>query len=187
MAIAIPAIVDVPAIIPDAVLDIRYATANNFLSRPVYPFAAAYLRLPTAEKLAAAAESLRARGYRLVIYDAYRPMAAQRQLWAAKPDPAFVADPARGSYHNRAAAVDVALADKDGRALVMPSDFDDFSEKARLSYEGGSAPARRRRDELCQAMEAAGLRSFEQEWWHYRDPAGAAWPLLDFDFELFRR
>jgi zinc D-Ala-D-Ala dipeptidase len=184
---ALPPLMDVAAAIPDAVIDLRYATANNFLGRPVYPLAAAFLRLPTLDKLAKAADALRAKGLRLVLYDAYRPLAAQRQFWAAKPDSVFVADPKKGSNHNRAAAVDVGLAGQDGKALPMPSEFDDFTEKATQSYSEGDPSARERRETLRAAMEAAGFRSIEAEWWHYSDPDGAAWPLLDFDLDLLAR
>lgn len=185
MPVSIPAIVDAASLIPDAVLDVRYATANNFTGEAVYPFPAVYLRQPTAEKLAAAAAELRGKGYRLVIYDAYRPLAAQRRMWKAKPDPAYVADPAKGSSHNRAAAVDVGLADASGKALEMPSGFDEFGEKARHSFAAAAEPAKRR-SELRAAMERAGFSPYEAEWWHYADPAGKEWPLLDFEFELFK-
>ena len=184
---ALPPLMDVAAVIEDAVLDLRYATANNFLGRPVYPTAAAFLRLPTLDKLSKAAGALRSHEWRLVIYDAYRPLAAQRQFWEAKPDTTFVADPKKGSNHNRAAAVDVGLADLDGKPLPMPSEFDEFGEKAAASYAGGDAAARGRRDALRRAMEAAGFRSIEAEWWHFSDPDGAAWPLLDFDLDLLAR
>jgi D-alanyl-D-alanine dipeptidase len=176
-------LVPVQSLVPDAVLDIRYATTANFLHRVLYPCAAAYLLKPTVEKLARAAVSLRSKGFRLLIHDAYRPLSAQRALWQAAPDKRFVADPARGSMHNRGAAVDAALADLDGRALAMPSDFDEFSERAAHAYLGGDSRARDRRDALRRAMEDAGFSALEAEWWHYSDPAGKDWPLLDLPFE----
>ena len=109
-------LVPVQSMVADAVLDIRYATTANFLKRAVYPSPAAYLRKPAAEKLAHAAASLRLEGFRLVIHDAYRPLSAQKDMWQAAPDKRFVADPARGSMHNRGAAVDAAL--EIGRAHV---------------------------------------------------------------------
>lgn len=180
-------LIDLRTLIPDAVLDIRYATRNNLAGRPLYPFAAAFLRRSAAEKLARAAADLRARGLRLVIYDAYRPLSAQKALWAAKPDARFVADPAKGSSHNRGGAVDAALADAAGKALPMPSDFDDFGPRGRHGAAGVPAEARRNAETLKSALEAAGFVSLADEWWHYRDSDAPGWPLLDIPFEKVPR
>ncbi|MDP3541328.1 MAG: D-alanyl-D-alanine dipeptidase [Elusimicrobiota bacterium] len=180
-------LIDLQAFIPDAVLDIRYATKDNLTGRPLYPFAAAFLRRSAADKLSRAAADLRAKGRRLVIYDAYRPLSAQKALWAAKPDPRFVADPAKGSSHNRAGAVDVALADAAGAKLAMPSDFDDFGPLARHGAPGVPPEARRNAEILRAALEAAGFVSYAGEWWHYRDPDAAEWPVLDVPFEAAAR
>src|SRR4051812_40611540 len=107
-------LVPIRDLIPDAILDVRYATADNLTGRALYPFPAALLRRSAAERLAKAAGALRAEGLRLVVYDAYRPLSVQKALWAAKPDPTFVADPAKGSSHNRGGAVDLGLADAAG-------------------------------------------------------------------------
>ena len=179
MSVSEPDLIELAALIPDAVLDLRYATTGNFLEQKLYDRADARLRRPAAEKLARAAESLRGRGLRLVIYDAYRPLSAQRRMWALKPDRRYVADPARGSQHNRGAAVDVGLADAQGRPLAMPSEFDEFGPRAAHSYAGGDAAARANRDALRRTMEAAGFSALEEEWWHYADPQGREWPLLD--------
>ncbi|MDX6770990.1 MAG: D-alanyl-D-alanine dipeptidase [Elusimicrobiota bacterium] len=173
------ALIAVLALVPDAVLDLRYATADNFVGRPLYPVAAALLRRPAAERLAKAAAILRADGLRLVVYDAYRPLSAQRAMWAAKPDARFVADPKKGSSHNRGGAVDAGLADARGRPLPMPTDFDDFGPKAAHGAKGVSPAAARNAARLKAAMEAAGFVSYAAEWWHYRDPDATAWPLLD--------
>jgi zinc D-Ala-D-Ala dipeptidase len=175
-------LVDLTAVVPDAVLSIRYATADNLAGRPLYPFPAAFLRRSTARKLARAAADLRARGLRLVIYDAYRPLSAQRALWAARPDPRWVADPARGSSHNRAGAVDAGLADAAGRPLPMPTGFDEFVPAARHGAPGVPPEARRNAETLKAAMTRAGLEPLADEWWHYRDPASRAWPVLDVPF-----
>ncbi len=180
-------LIDLQALIPDAVLDIRYATEDNLTGRPLYPFAAAFLRRSAANKLAKAASDLRSQGYRLVIYDAYRPLSAQRSLWAAKPDPRFVANPAKGSSHNRAGAVDVALADDSGKALEMPSDYDDFGPLGRHGAEGVPPEARRRAEILKAALETAGFVSLADEWWHYRDADALGWPVLDIPFERVPR
>lgn len=174
--------VDLTAAVPDAVLAVRYATADNLAGRPLYPFPAAFLRAPAAARLARAADALRAKGLRLVIYDAYRPLAVQRALWAAKPDPEWVADPARGSSHNRGGAVDLGLADAQGRPLPMPSAFDEFGPRARHGAPGVPEEARRNAETLKAAMAAAGFEPYDGEWWHYRDPACRDWPLLDIPF-----
>jgi D-alanyl-D-alanine dipeptidase len=180
-------LIDLQALIPDAVLDIRYATEDNLTGRPLYPFAAAFLRRSAADKLHKAAADLRSKGYRLVIYDAYRPLSAQKALWAAKPDPRFVANPAKGSSHNRGGAVDVALADASGKALEMPSDYDDFGPRGRHGAEGVPPEVRRRAELLKAALEAAGFVSLADEWWHYRDADARAWPVLDVPFDRVPR
>ena len=180
-------LVDLQALIPDAVLDIRYATKDNLSGRPLYPFPAAFLRSSAANRLAAAAVDLRSKGLRLVIYDAYRPLSVQKALWAAKPDARWVADPAKGSSHNRAGAVDLGLADAAGRALPMPSGFDEFGPRARHGAAGVPPAARRNAETLKAALEAAGFESLADEWWHYRDPQAKAWPVLDIPFEQVKR
>lgn len=181
-ALPLTELTDLKVLIPDAVLDIRYATGRNPTGKPLYPFAAAYLRRPAAERLARAAEGLRAAKLRLVIYDAYRPLSAQKALWAATPDPLYVADPAKGSSHNRGGAVDVALADENGRPLEMPSDFDHFGPAAHHGASGASPAARRNAETLKAALERAGFVSLKEEWWHYRDPDARSWPVLDLPF-----
>ena len=182
-ALAADPLVDLRKVVPDAVLDVRYATADNFLGRAVYARPAAFLRRSTAEKLVRAAAALRAQGLRLVVFDAYRPLSAQKLMWKARPDPRFVADPARGSAHNRGGAVDAGLADAAGRPKSMPSAFDEFGPGAAHDAPGAGPEARANARILKTAMEAAGLRSLDGEWWHYRDPASSAWPLLDVPLE----
>ena len=182
-ALAADPLVDVRTAVPGVVLDLRYATAQNFMGRAVYPVPAAFLRRSTAEKLAKAAEALRARGRRLVIFDAYRPLSDQKLMWAAKPDRRFVADPARGSAHNRGGAVDVGLADAQGRHVPMPTDFDAFGPAAAHGAPGIPPAARAEAENLKAAMEGAGFKSLAEEWWHYQDPAARDWPLLDISLE----
>lgn len=180
-------LVDVRMAVPDAVLDVRYATPRNVLGRAVYPAAAAYLRRSTAAKLARAAGALRARGRRLVVFDAYRPLSVQRRLWDVRPDRRFVADPARGSAHNRGGAVDVGLADADGRSLGMPTDFDAFGPGAAHGARAAAPGARAEAAALKSEMEKAGFRALRAEWWHYEDPASRRWPLLDVPLEALAR
>lgn len=164
---------------PFLLFDMRYATDRNFLGTRLYDSPEAWLLASAAAKLAVAAERTAEKGYRLVVLDAYRPLSVQVRMWALKPDPAFVAPAERGSNHNRGAAVDVTLALPDGRALPMPSEFDEFSERASHRYASGETAALANRDTLRVIMEAAGFRAYEAEWWHYNDPDSLAAPLLD--------
>ncbi len=171
---------DVGARLPDAVLDLRYATADNFVGRPLYPVARCLLLPAVADRLGRAAAALRGQGFRLVLFDCYRPLSVQRQLWKAMPRRGYVADPATGSHHNRAAAVDLSLADLAGAPVEMPTGFDDFGPRARAwATEGVSRPARRHRDLLRVAMAEAGFAVNPMEWWHFDAPGAAALPLLD--------
>ncbi len=183
-ALAADPLVDLRTAVPGVVLDVRYATPRNFLGRAAYPRAAAFLRRSTAAKLARAAEALRAKGFRLVIYDAYRPLSVQREMWAAKPDRRFVADPARrGSVHNRGGAVDAGLAGADGKPLALPTDFDEFGPRAAHGARGVGPEAAAHAAALKAAMEGAGFQSLPEEWWHYQDPAAKDWPLLDIPLQ----
>lgn len=183
-ALAADPLVDLRAAVPGVVLDVRYATPRNFLGKAVYPGPAAFLRRSTAAKLARAAKALGARGRRLVIYDAYRPLSVQRAMWAVKRDRRFVADPARrGSVHNRGGAVDVGLAGADGKPLALPTDFDEFGPRAAHGAGGVAPEAAANALQLKAAMEAAGFQSLPEEWWHYEDPAAKEWPLLDIPLQ----
>ena len=178
-------LVDAGARLPGALLDIRYATADNLTGRPLYPLARCLLRPEVADRLALAAASLRQRGFRLVLLDCYRPLQVQRELWKAMPRRGWVADPATGSHHNRAAAVDLSLADLSGTPVEMPTGYDDFGPRARAwATEGISRPARRHRDALRGAMTTAGFTVNPMEWWHFDAPGAAALPLLDLPIDL---
>src|SRR5258706_7319786 len=155
-----PALVELTALDPTIRLDLRYATRDNVTGRALYRSARAFLERPAAEALVRVQRALAADGLGLLVYDAYRPWRATKALWDATP-PArreFVADPARGSRHNRGAAVDVTLVDlATGEPVDMPSGFDDFSERAYPTYGGGRAEARRAREPLWPAMEGEGF------------------------------
>lgn len=175
-------LVDAAPLVPDAVLDLRYASARNLAGRPLYPAARCLLLPRVASRLARAAEGLRARGYRLVLWDCYRPLSVQRELWRLLPDPRWVADPARGSSHNRGTAVDASLADAEGRPVEMPTDHDAFDVRARPwagAERGLSEAALRHRAILREEMERAGFLPDRGEWWHFGEPGGFRFPLLD--------
>jgi D-alanyl-D-alanine dipeptidase len=169
-------LIEVSAVIPDAVLDLRYATAHNFMGAAVYARPVCKLRRAVADRLARAAAALRAQDRRLVLWDCYRPTAVQARMWRLVPDPRYVASPRVGSRHNRGAAVDVAIADRAGALLPMPTDFDDFSEAAhRERALAGPRGAEARR--LEEAMTGAGFRALRTEWWHFDAPESAEYAL----------
>ena len=176
-----PELVDATALVPGAVVDLRYATARNLTGRALYPEGARCLLLrPVALRLSRAAARLARERLRLLLYDCYRPLAVQRELWLRFPRPGFVADPAKGSNHNRAAAVDVGLAAADGAEVELPTAFDAFEPRARAGATAGiSEAARRHRDLLRRAMEAAGFRVNRMEWWHFDAPEARGAPVLD--------
>lgn len=155
---------------PSILVDLRYATENNFTHQVVYDFTTAIARTGTAEKLAAASALLRPEGYRLKVWDAYRPVRAQERLFEVYPDPTFVAKPNPNFSHQKGVTFDLTLCDAAGNELEMQSAFDDFSERAHRDF------ARTRLQEhhyqiLDQAMVQAGFTGYSNEWWDYRDTA----------------
>lgn len=163
-------LVDLTTIDPGIRLDIRYATANNFMGFPLYERSAAFLQRPAAEALGRAAKTLRAQGFGLLIHDGYRPWFVTKMFWDATPDYAhvFVADPAEGSRHNRGCAVDLSLYDlKTGQPVEMTGRYDEMSRRSYADYVGGTSRQRWARDLLRAAMEAEGFAVYPQEWWHF--------------------
>lgn len=182
----ISGLIDVAGFDPTFVLDLRYATPDNFTGKQIYSEAKCLLLRATAEKLSKANKELAEIGYRIKIWDAYRPLSAQQTLWDVVSDRSFVADPKKGSIHNRGAAVDVTLVDKDGRELAMPTGFDDFSEKAGIKYAGCTEEQAKNRDLLASIMVKHGFTRYEAEWWHFVDKDSSGFPLLDVQFEEFK-
>jgi zinc D-Ala-D-Ala dipeptidase len=184
-----PDLVEIVRLDPTIRLDIRYATENNFVGRPVYREARAFLQRPAAEALRRVNRALRRKGYGVVVFDGYRPWSVTRLFWELTPAERrqFVADPARGSRHNRGCAVDLTLSDlKTGRQVEMPSPYDDFTERAHINYTGGADEQRRLRDLLRAAMEAEGFAVYEPEWWHYDYKDWREYPIMDVKFEELR-
>jgi zinc D-Ala-D-Ala dipeptidase len=176
-------LVDATEVIPDLVVDLRYATEDNFLGRKVYPEDARCLLLPdAAARLKQAADSLRPQGYRLKVYDCYRPRAVQYEMWKIMPQPGYVANPKFGSNHNRGAAVDLTLVTREGAEVEMPTKFDDFTPAAHHGYTGGTEASRKHRAVLLKAMEGAGFKRNRMEWWHYDLPGAKKLPVLDVPF-----
>ncbi|MFH1982195.1 MAG: M15 family metallopeptidase [Pseudomonadota bacterium] len=179
-----PELVELVTLNPDFKLDIRYATANNFVGEAVYPEARAFLQRPAAEALVRVLAAVKTRGYGLMIFDAYRPWHVTRLFWDRFPDfREYLADPAVGSRHNRGCAVDLTLYDlSTGIAVTMPSAYDDFTERAHPEYTGGTAAARAARDFLRKAMADEGFTVYENEWWHFDYRNWQRYPIMDLAF-----
>ncbi len=172
-------LVEVKAIVPSIVVDLPYATQHNFLGRAVYEDERCFLRRCAAERLARVQTRLQAQGYGLKIWDGYRPLSVQKAMWAILPDSRYVANPARGSRHNRGAAVDVTLVRSDGSGVEMPTAFDDFSARAAAQAEDVTAAARQHRRILQEAMTAEGFMTLDSEWWHFDAPCWEKCEILD--------
>ncbi len=173
------ALVDATTIVPKLRLDIRYATTANFTHQRLYAHARCLLHEAVARRLADVQRELMAKGLALVVYDCYRPLSVQKRMWALVPDERYVSDPAKGSRHNRGAAVDVALVDRRGRELPMPSAYDEFSERAHRDFAGGSDEARRNRALLDGVMTRHGFVGLPTEWWHFDAAEWQTYPLSD--------
>ncbi|HJQ33389.1 MAG TPA: M15 family metallopeptidase [Pyrinomonadaceae bacterium] len=180
-----PDLVELIKLDPTIKLDVRYATANNFAGRAVYTEARAFLQRPAAEALVRAGRALRKKGYGLAVFDGYRPWSVTKLFWDVTPadKKQFVADPAKGSRHNRGCAVDLTLYDlKTGREVSMPGEYDEMSERSHINYTGGTPEQRRLRDLLRAAMEAEGFNVYEPEWWHYDYKDWRQYPILNVSF-----
>ncbi len=169
-------LVSMPSFDPTVFGDIRYATKNNFTGKQIYRKAKCYLLKNVAQALSIVQKELRAQhNVNLQIWDGYRPRSAQQALWDACADrypdekerEQYVSNPAKGGRHTRGTAVDVTLVDMQGNELPMPSDFDDFSQKARSDYDGCSAEAKKNRALLRHVMEKHGFNGIKTEWWHF--------------------
>lgn len=174
---------------PTIKLDIRYAGSNNFLGKPVYKEARAFLQRPAAESLLKAHRELAKHGYGLLIHDGYRPWSITKLFWdmTSGSQREFVADPAQGSKHNRGCAVDLTLYDlKTGQAVQMPGDYDEMTPRSYPDYAGGTAEQRARRDLLRRAMEGHDFTVEPNEWWHFNYKDWREYPILDIPFSAIK-
>ena len=183
-------LVDVGALDPTLILDLRYASTDNFTGVTLYSAARCLLRAAIAERLRAVQRRLRARGLGLKLWDCYRPFSVQHALWKLVPDTRYVARPVErdgvpvyGSRHNRGAAVDLTLVDRAGRELPMPSAYDDFSERAHRTCGQCTAEQRTNKNLLEDAMLAEGFVPLKTEWWHFDGPNWGRFPLADQPIE----
>jgi serine beta-lactamase-like protein LACTB len=166
--------------------DIRYATDNNFLGTPFYTSAKAFMQRPAAEALARVQKKLQEQGYGLLIFDAYRPWYVTKMFWDATPEKfhGFVADPSKGSRHNRGCAVDLGLYHlKSGAVAEMVSGYDEMTDRAFPDYLGGTSRQRWNRALLRRTMEEEGFTVYEEEWWHYDYKDWRKYPILNLTFE----
>lgn len=169
---------------PAFLLSLQYNTEQNFLKKNVYRefgLDRCYVHPDLAERLRRLEAPLKAKKLKLLLWDCYRPLAVQKAMWKIVPDPRYVADPEKGSDHNRGVAVDVSLAKEDGSAVEMPTAFDDFSSfSAPTAYckpEQGSLC--NNRDILIQLMASVGLKPRPTEWWHFHLPDAQRYPIIE--------
>lgn len=156
--------------IPDMVIDLKYATIDNFTGQVIYENDDAYLRYGTVKKLMQVQEELKTLGYKLVLWDGYRPVAAQFKLWDICPDSTYVANPNKGfSKHSRGNTVDITIVTLDGQLVEMPTGFDDFTKEADRDYSDVSEAAAKNSQLLEDIMTKAGFKGYSGEWWHYSD------------------
>lgn len=152
---------------PDFVYELKYATPDNFLKQAVYDCGECYLRKSTAEALVKANEAFKQLGYRIKLFDCYRPLSVQKKMWKILPGTHYVANPAKGSKHNRGAAVDLTLVDAEGKELNMGTPFDFFGKEAHHTYTEHSKEVLENRKLLKETLDKYNFKSIYSEWWHY--------------------
>jgi D-alanyl-D-alanine dipeptidase len=151
----------------DFVYDMKYATDDNFLKAKVYDCPSCFLRLKTVRALLKANTVFKKKGYKIMIFDCYRPLDIQKQMWKIVSNPDYVANPSKGSVHNRGGAVDITLVDKKGAALDMGTAFDFFGIEAGHNYQQLSKKVLSNRAFLRRIMSQNGFNALDSEWWHY--------------------
>jgi len=178
--------VELKQLIPGVIYDLRYASTNNFMHRRMYPAGTVntFLRSPAARALLGVQEELQARGLGLKIFDAYRPYAVTVRFWALVKDERYVANPTKGSGHNRGIAVDLTIINTvTGKELDMGTGFDNFTDSAHHSFTGLPEELLQNRILLRTIMEKHGFKAFESEWWHYFFAEGGRFEILDIPFK----
>lgn len=177
-------LIDLAKHIPEIVLDIRYATTNNFTGQRIYDLAKAYARKPVADALKKIQAELKREGLGIKIFDAYRPYKATVKFYEVYGDTTYVASPYRGSRHNRGCALDLTLIDlKTGKELKMPTGYDSFSKQAWPSTPMTDPEIRRNRQTLIRAMEKFGFKVNSAEWWHFDFTDWKNFEVLDIEFQ----
>jgi len=175
--------VDLEEAIDSVILDIRYATSNNFTGEVIYTSAKAFARKPVADALMQVQDSLVYYRLALKIYDAYRPYAATLKFYEVYPDTNFVANPRYGSRHNRGCAIDLTLVERStGKEIPMPTEYDEFSDKSHPDYQNLSDTILANRKFLFNIMEHFGFTHYPTEWWHFDYDGWENYPLMDLSF-----
>ncbi len=177
-------LIDLEKFIPSIVFDVKYATTDNFTGKQLYPYPKAYLRYPAAVALRNVQKELNQAGLGLKVWDAYRPYAITVLMWDYVQDPRYVADPRNGSRHNRGCAVDVTLIDLEtGKELPMPTEYDDFTEKAHLDFDDLPDDVLANRALLIEVMQRHGFDPLPSEWWHFDYTDWRSFDLMDVSFD----
>lgn len=174
-------LVEVKKINPHIKLDIKYATENNFTGKKVYKSAKCFVHKDVAQKLNNIQKELESMGLGLLIWDAYRPISAQKTFWEICPDERYVIPPSKGSRHNRGVAIDCTIIKKDGNLLKMPTEFDDFSEKAHAYNQEFSEEIIKNRKLLQKVMTDNGFQVMKWEWWHFDLVGWENYPILSIE------
>ncbi len=180
--------VDIQKFIPGLILDLRYATTNNFMHKKLYPaITKTYLRLPAAQALQRIDSELKEMGFGLKIFDAYRPYSVTEKMWEPIKDDRYVADPKKGSGHNRGIAVDLTIINlKTTKELPMGTGYDNFTDTAHQSFTALPKEILVNRNILKSLMEKHGFIALESEWWHYFLPNARDFELLDIPFKKLK-
>ena len=168
---------------PDFVYELKYATPDNFLKQAVYDCGECYLRKSTAEALVKANEAFKQLGYRIKLFDCYRPLSVQKKMWKILPGTHYVANPAKGSKHNRGAAVDLTLVDAQGKELNMGTPFDFFGKEAHHTYTEHSKEVLENRKLLKETLNKYNFKSIYSEWWHYEYRPEMQSKVENFDWQ----
>lgn len=178
------AMVDLKMAIPKIKLDLKYATAQNFMHQKLYPpVHTTFLRKPAADNLKKAVSELAKQNLGVKIFDAYRPYSITEKMWEKVKDDRYAADPRTGSGHNRGTAVDLTLIDlKTGKELPMGTGFDNFSDTAHPGFTNLPAEILKNREILKDVMEKSGFKQLSTEWWHFYLPNSSSFQLLDVSF-----
>jgi len=180
---------DIQKLLPNIVLDLRYATKNNFMHTKLYPtVSATYIRLPAARALQNVQRELNQLGLGLKIYDAYRPYSVTERMWEPIKDDRYVADPKKGSGHNRGIAVDLTIIDMKTKAeLAMGTGYDNFSDTAHHTFTALPKKILQNRNLLKDVMQKYGFKLFDTEWWHYSLPNPTYYEILDIPFKKLKK
>jgi D-alanyl-D-alanine dipeptidase len=177
-------LVDLERFIPTIVLDIRYATPNNFTNEKIYNLAKAYARKPVAVAMKKAQTEFNALGYGIKIFDAYRPYSATVKFYEVYRDTTYVASPYKGSRHNRGCAIDMTLVDlKTGKDLAMPTEYDSFKKEAWPSTPVKDPIIKKNRDLIISVMQKHGFKVNSSEWWHFDFIGWQKFEVMDISFE----